>query len=441
MSSSPPTAVPAVAPFEVYSVHFDFPGGQAIKLVDPAILQPNPNPILAVTIGSAPEWAANGRNELAAYVRNTRPDVRVVFRGTPGTQGTYTVGAFGTLFQIEERQVTLNFNPADGLSAPEIFRADTPLPDSIGVHDTELEWYIQGAPGSAPLVVGATTHQICTSWKAMAPNVSQELYGWVFKQFMEWTYRWVAGLNDPKDICDAIIANVRHSGLRYGATRLIRSVQELLVHREAMCGIWYRAFQQMAHCQGVFVHRRMFCVDCRPMTGGEQHWCAIVVCDGGLNRPQPTHPASEFHDNDCGVFPLPGPVVLTTRIERRYRFWGWPNRILDGHCVNFLEYAGRLYLYDACFEIGPVQIAMPLPPTNGATHGGAQLAPFKASYLEGAIDYMLGTLRNGAALLRSIWLGPVFPKIAPVQNGVTVRTQDIPQVVNGNHGLTFRWIN
>src|SRR5262249_43658533 len=159
-----------------------------------------------------------------------------------------------------------------------------------------------------------------------------------------WTCEWAAGQGDEKEICDAIIANVRHSGLHYGRTTPVpvRNVRELLIEREAMCGVWYKAFQQMAHCHGVFVHRRMFRVDCRPMPGGEQHWCAIVVCDGGLNRSQPTHPESDFHDNDSGVFPLPTGVVLTTRTERRYRFWGWPNRIFDGHCVNFLEHGGRL---------------------------------------------------------------------------------------------------
>jgi hypothetical protein len=436
-----PAPASAAAPFEVYSVHFDFPGGQAIRLVDPAVSQPHPNPQMAVALGATPEWVTGGRDELAAYVRKTQPHLRVVFRGTPGTSGTFTVGATGTHFRIEERQVALSFGNADGLSAPEVFQADGPLPDRIGVHDVELQWYIQGASGSPQPAVGATKHRICTTWKAMTLNYGQELYGWVYKPLVEWTCGWAAGMDDPKDICDAIFANLRHSGLHYGRTTPapVRTVGELLIEREAMCGVWYKAFQQMGHCQGVFVHRRMFCVDCRPMPGGEQHWCAIVVCDGGLNRAQPTHPASEFHDNDGGMFPFPGAVVLTTRFDRRYRFWGWPNRIFDGHCLNFLEHGGRLYLYDACFERGPVEINMPLPPTNGAAHGGAQLAPFKASYLDGAIDYMLGTLLNGTVPVRSIW--SVFPQLVAVQNGVTVRTRDIPEVINGGHGLTFRWIN
>ena len=62
------------------------------------------------------EWVAGGRNELAAYVRATRPEMRVVFRGTPAAAGTYTVGADGTPFQVQERQVTLAFDAGTGLS-------------------------------------------------------------------------------------------------------------------------------------------------------------------------------------------------------------------------------------------------------------------------------------------------------------------------------------
>jgi hypothetical protein len=86
MSTPAPSAVPASAPFEVQSVHFQFQGSQAIKLVDPATNQPNPHQ--PITIGATPEWVRGGRNELAAYVRGTRPEVRVVFHGMPADNGT-----------------------------------------------------------------------------------------------------------------------------------------------------------------------------------------------------------------------------------------------------------------------------------------------------------------------------------------------------------------
>ena len=113
MSSPTPTAVAPVAPFEVYSVHFNFLGGRAIKLRDPTT---------NLIIGMAPEWVVGGRNELAAYVRATRPEMRVVFRGTPAADGTYMVGADGTPFQVQEQQVTLAFDAGTGLSNALIFR-------------------------------------------------------------------------------------------------------------------------------------------------------------------------------------------------------------------------------------------------------------------------------------------------------------------------------
>ena len=176
------------------------------------------------------------------------------------------------------------------------------------------------------------------------------------------------------------------------------------------------------------------------MAGGEEYWCAIVVRNGGLNQASPTHPASTFHDHN-GAFPIPAgtTVPLTTVTERRYRFWGLPGFWYDGHCINFLDYQGRVYLYDACFGFGSVEIQSPLPPDNLAVpQGGAALAPFRSAYLDGAVDFMLGTIRNGAAFLQSVF---VYPPGLPLANGMTVRAANIPQTVAGADGLTFRWGN
>jgi hypothetical protein len=127
-------------------------------------------------------------------------------------------------------------------------------------------------------------------------------------------------------------------------------------------------------------------------------------------------------------------VLLIATHERRYCFWCIPvNFHYDGHCINFLVYNGNLYLYDACFGVGPFHVNAPLPANNlNVVLGGAALAPFRAAYIDTAIDYMMGTIRNGPVLLQAQW---------PNANGMTVRTADIPDVVNGNDGLTFRWGN
>ena len=108
-----------------------------------------------------------------------------------------------------------------------------------------------------------------------------------------------------------------------------------------------------------------------------------------------------FRDHD-GPFADVGTAALTVRVERRYRFWGMRGAWYDGHCINFLEHAGRLYLYDACFGAGPFEIDGPLPPDDNSVWGGRQLASFKAQYLDAAVDYMLGSLYNGGVPLAII---------------------------------------
>src|SRR5260370_40544028 len=103
MSSATPVAQTRVAPFEIHSVHFDFPGGQAIRLRDHTTDS---------VLGLTPEWQAGGRNELVAYVRGTSPQLRAVFQGTPAANGSYTIGAEGTHSDLVEQQVNLAFDAA-----------------------------------------------------------------------------------------------------------------------------------------------------------------------------------------------------------------------------------------------------------------------------------------------------------------------------------------
>ena len=53
---------------------------------------------------------------------------------------------------------------------------------------------------------------------------------------------------------------------------------------------------------------------------------------------------------------------------------GLPGHLVRRHCINFLEYKGTVYLYDACFGFGSVEIQSPLPPDYLAVPQGAALA-------------------------------------------------------------------
>jgi hypothetical protein len=425
MSSATPAAQPSVAPFEIHFVHFDFLGGQAIPLR---------NHVTDIPLGLTPEWDSNGRNELVAYVRGATPQVQAVFQGTPAADGSYIVGAEGTHSNLAEVQVDLKFDAGTGLSQPVSFSFTDQLPNVIGRHQIAFDWYVlDSADPSQRSPAGNTAHIVCTTWRAMVPNPDQRLWPWAYARLVEWTSQWAAGCDNEKAISDAIINNLASSGLRYGVSE--HRVREMLIRGGGMCGGWYLMFQQMAHCQGVFIHRRFFRVHWRSLPTGEERWCALVIRSGGLNQPEPTHPRTAFRDHD-GPLADVGTAALTVRVECRYRFWGMRGAWGDGHCINFLEHAGRLYLYDACFGAGPFEIDGPLPPDDSSVWGSQQLASFKACYLDAAVDYMLGSLYNRGYLWRSS-RGTTF---TPESIGVTVRTDQIPETDAGIDGLTFGWL-
>jgi hypothetical protein len=420
------TASAPRAPFEIYSIHFDFPGGQAIRLKDPTT---------DAFVGENPEWETGQPVRPVAYVRGAMPRVRIVFRGTTASNGEYVIWAEDPLCRIGEVRASLKFDPISGLSTPVFFTFSSPLPDRIGVHNFDLEWYVcdVSAPTSRQ-AAGISSHEVCTTWRVMIPNGGQRLEDWVYSPIVQWTCRWAAGVNGERAICDAIIRNVASSGLRYGVGAW--DVGDMLRRGGGMCGIWFHMFQQMAHCQGVFVHRRFFRVHWRTLPTAEERWCAIVIKCGGLNQPEPTHSAAQFRDHD-GPLAAVSTSTLTLRSERRYRFWGLRGGWGDGHCINFLEHDGRLVLYDACFGIGPVEIDGPLPPGGNSVWGSAQLASFKERYLDTAVDYMLGSLYNG----RQLWRSGRGSQFVAERLGVTVRTNQIPETDGGIDGLTFGWLD
>ena len=210
MSSAIPAAQRRVAPFEIHSLHFDFPGGQAIRLRDHTTDS---------DIGLTPEWDARGRNELVAYVRGATPHLRAVFQATPAANGSYAIGAEGTHSDLAEQQVNLIFDAVTGFSQPVSFSFVDPLPNVIGRHQIAFDWYVlDPADPSQRRPAGNTAHVLCTTWRAMVPNPAQRLLPWAYARLVEWTSQWTAGCDDEKAICDAIINNLASSGLRYGVS-------------------------------------------------------------------------------------------------------------------------------------------------------------------------------------------------------------------------------
>ena len=104
--------------------------------------------------------------------------------------------------------------------------------------------------------------------------------------------------------------------------------------------------------------------------------------------------------------------------------------------MQFAYDYGQLYLYDPSFQIGPRVVDPLLPPDDLAILGGVDLSSFKAAYLNDAVEYMLGSLYNGAGP------GAVFHQTQPPpgkRHGMTVQTRLIPDTVPGDDCITFSW--
>jgi len=428
ISSTVPQITPDPAPFEVYSIHFNYDESSAISLKDP---------VTDDYIHLQPEWIKGSRDEPAAYVRSTKPHIKVVFRKIASSvSGTYAIGAIGNLGGIRRKNVSLTFQPS-GLSDKVDFELIWPLPGKIGKHIVNFEWYARRIAGAhIPIDIGSDSHTICTTWKAMDPSKDTTLENWVYKMPILWTSEWAAGKNNEKEICDAIISRLPDSGMKYGVKGW--DVRDMLNGYQGdppggMCGGWYKMFQHLAHCQGVFVHRRSYSNNPRPVGNNEVKWDAIVIKAGGLNQTAPTPLPKTFEDVNS-QYPIVPTTPITNVTEKRYVFYGSN----DGHCINFLLYQGKLYLYDASFGTGPFELApftgadAPLPPGIDTIIGGTELSSFKAQYMDTAVDYVEGSLRDGSGTLHS------FSYITR-QGGLTVKTSIIPDVTGSFDEITFKW--
>lgn len=402
-----------------------------------------------VFTGDRPEWVDAVRHDPVACIRGGRPTVRVVFaragNGEPST-GAWRIGAQGrggpgVLF----REAALQFDH-HGHSAPIEFTLDAALPDAIGTVHLDWEWV--GHHGDASHALGATRH-VChllrqqpvspATW-AVAAELAAGPHGdpdriWIWAPLAEWTCAWAAGLTDDKAICDAVIAHLPASGLRYAEAAW--DVGGMLKARGGYCGGWYRMFQALAGVHGVAVERRCYKVDWRVEAGTQARWCAIVVDAAGINRDEPAEHPSAFHDEDVS---LAETSPVTTCHERRYRFWGLPGALHDGHSINFLRHDGRWHLYDACFFREPVSLEdFELPVPDPARRVPVEaLGSFKRAYLDRAVHHMLGSLEHNGHLYRTLVPDTDDPEFhgAVTRNGLTVRTSLLP---DADQAVTFYW--
>ncbi|MCP4154302.1 MAG: hypothetical protein GY757_41645 [bacterium] len=425
---------------EMYSIQFDYPKSDAISLRDVQTDQ-------LLTENDRPEWVKSTRNEPAAYPRGTQPVIMVRFFVVKASMaGKYTIGAKGNIANIAEKTVKLEFDRfhGAGISATIEFEFEAPLPGAIGLHHLTLSWYATPVGSEKTFFLGDSEHKICTTFRKPELNDDDdEIHDWVYTPLMLWTSEWAAGKDNEKDICDAIIENLYRSGLQYGIPGW--NVRYILLTGGGMCSGWYRVFQQMAHCQGVYVYCRWFGVVWRENFLREKQvaWNGIVVSDGGLNQINPTYPPAYFHDNDV-EFPIKDKIKMKDpAVDYRYVFCGNSHGPYDGHCINFLQYEGKLFLYDPSFGKGPIEVDMALPPENDEIWGGKKIASFKANYLDKNVDYMLGSFYNGDKLYETKEYDKNGESLLVPAYGMTVKTSLIPDTFmeNGKQydSLAFYW--
>jgi len=326
----------------------------------------------------APEWDKTiNRNEPAAYKRGSTITIKAQFHKISATIPNTVVVWAEPGYGISLSPQTITFD-ATGYSGYVDLTASTPLLNYVNKNDYLWQWYyaVPPYPGSVKNPINVTTHTICTTFNI--PIVDP-----AYKEPMLWTSEWARYQSNEKGICDAIIHKLYLSGLKYGIAGW--SVEQILDNGGGMCGGWYKMFFHMAGCQGVFVYQKFYSLQTDAAASPEIKWNAIVIKDGGLNQPQPTPGVSTFHDVDL-VYPNPQPSDVVDRSEKRYKFTS-----PDGHCINFLDYQGALYLYDPSFGKGPYTNTFTTVPSGDTK--GTELTNFRANYHDAAINYMLGYIK------------------------------------------------
>lgn len=328
-----------------------------------------------------PEWDYSaGTNEPACYVRGTTIVVQARFRllryynAIKGAR----IWATGSLGGLGEKPVIFR----DGWSSYVSFTAVEPLPDVVSVNNITWDWWYRDVNGigTPPAKMGvSSTHEVFAVWK-------DPLDPPIYKSVTRWTTQWTTGAGDAnttKDIADAIISKEHLSGLHYGYPAW--TVDDILDTGGGMCGGWYKMFHEMCGDQGVYVYNRCYILKNDAAPYPEKKWIGIVIKDPGLNNPEPTWPYRWWYDVDT-KYPYPDDSDVHEVYEKRYIFYS-PS---DGHCVNFLLYDGKIYLYDASFGTGPWPDTFDHIPSGD--YKGTALHNFRVNYHDIAIDHMEGTI-------------------------------------------------
>ncbi len=327
-----------------------------------------------------PEYVKGAASEPAAYVRNAAVTIQARFvANSPLNQ--VTVWAEGSLGGLPKK--TVDFGGAT--SSPSVdFTALKRLPNKIGVNKIVWKWKYMGLDGKVR-DMGKTSHVAYTSFAAPLSTP-------VYKELMAWTADWASNLGNEKQITDAIIRKLGRSGMQYGMAAW--DTATMLDAGGGMCGGWSQMFADMAATHGVFLHRRCFILQNDAVPSPEAKWLYIVIKAAGLNRSEPATDPWNWGDVDKkSAYPYPLYLGnLSKKDDVNYvteKRWAFASPY-DGHCIDFLEYDGKVYLYDPSFGKGPFNNTFTSVPSGSMT--GTALSTFRTNYHDKAIDYLRGVI-------------------------------------------------
>jgi len=321
----------------------------------------------------------------------------------------------GCPIRIEAAGFTTQDAGADDISPGDSFdfEADVALSGGCGVEVLPVDFTFSYNDGSGWKAVPGkygTTHEMFRTAATPRPvdysgDGSPE--GYLYAPMVEWSCTWATGAWEVKGVADGCYLHVEDCGLTYMV--LAWYTADMFNDGGGMCDGWNDFFDHLLAAQGFESERYFYGLSPNAGISPELKWASIVIKSPGINLTQPAFPTLYNYRCVDFVYPVPrfyGNTSPSDDVEyftsqQWYKFSS-PSA-MDGHCINFLEHGGVIYLYDATFRntLGPYPFAgtfASLPPSGQFMQGSA-LASFKSLYYNMAIDYHEGNVYydNGAS--------------------------------------------
>ncbi len=313
----------------------------------------------------------------------------------------------GHPIRIEAEGYSTSDAGADDISPGDTFtfEADTALGASCAAEVLALDFTFSYKDGAEWIQIPgrySTTHEIYRTVgapRAVDYNGGGTPESFLYVPMVEWSCTWAAGCTNVKGVADACYQQLEDCGLTYMV--LAWYTADMLDDGGGMCDGWNDFFDHLVAVQGFATEKYFYGLSANAGSPPEQKWASIVIKAPGINLTEPAFPTANDYRCVESVYPVPCYIsdfnssddVDFYQNQHWYKFSS-PSA-MDGHCINFLDIGGVIYLYDASFRntAGPNPIAgtfATLPP-DGYMQGSG-LSSFKSLYYNSAIDYHQGSV-------------------------------------------------